>query len=187
MRASLLLIGALALAGCQSAAQKRAAETGEIEAANASPSEISGLMAAARDKHAMEPGSWQVGMELVSADLSSMPPEQRMRQEAALQQQLGSRVQCAGKDDLKPVDVDLLTKAAGECVFERFVLKGGRVEYKAQCTNGPATIGMAASGTLSSTGFDVTIDQTTGAPGQPNHTAVKLRTTGKRIGACPAG
>lgn len=187
MRASpLLLIGALALAGCQSAAQKHAAETGEIDASNASASEIKGLLDAAEAKNAKQPGSWQLGTELVSADLTAMPPELRVRQEAALRQQEGQRIVCAQAEDLKPVDLDTLGKAAGECTFERFVVKGGRIEYKAKCANGPAVIGMAASGAVTPTGYDLTVDQTTGTPGQPNYTAIRLRTIGKRVGACPA-
>ena len=43
-----------------------------------------------------------------------------------------------------------------------------------------------ASGTSGPNGFDVTLNQKTGAPGQAGYIALTLRATGKRIGACPA-
>ncbi|MBL7372357.1 hypothetical protein INQ23_23785, partial [Escherichia coli] len=49
MRA-ILLVGALVLAGCQSAAERQAAATGEFEVHNASMKEVSGLSKAAHSK-----------------------------------------------------------------------------------------------------------------------------------------
>lgn len=186
MKRASLFVAAIALAGCQSAAEKRAAETGEIEAANASMAEISSLTKAARPKVDMQPGQWDIGMQVVSADLSAFPegPE-RDAQMAAVKRQERHGVKCQTAADLKPIDIENLEKVAGTCTFPRYVQKGGKLDVEIHCAQpgGPTTV-VLANGTMSKTAFDVTIDQTSGAKGQPGYAAIRMRAQGKRLGLC---
>lgn len=184
--ACLLVTAALALAGCQSAAEKRAAETGEVEASGASMAEVSGLLKAARAKTEMQPGQWDVGMQVVSADLSAFPegPERDAQMEAIKRQERHG-VKCQTAADLKPLDIANLEKVAGTCTFPRYVQKGGKLDVEIHCAQpgGPQTV-VLATGTMSKTAFDVTIDQTSGTKGQRGYAAIRMRAQGKRLGLC---
>lgn len=186
MRGYLWIVGAaLALSGCQSAEEKRAAETGEIEAANATMAEIAELTKAARPKTNLQPGRWQTELTVVSADLRAFPEgPTRDAQLAAIQGQERTSTGCRTADELKPFDIDNIEKVAGACVFPRYVQKGGKLDVEIHCGEGAAKTVMIATGTLSPSGYDVTIDQQTGAQGAPGYLGLKLQAKGTRTGAC---
>lgn len=182
-----LLVGmaALALAGCQSAAEKRAAETGEIDVANVSADELSKVMKAARAKTELQPGIWTTQMHVVSTDLSAFKGEDRAAQEESIRRQERQNTSCRKAEELKPLDIRNLEQVAGECTVVRYLAKGGKLDADIRCTKeGAGTTTVLATGTMSKTAFDVTIAQETGKPGDPNYVAIKLRATGKRTGDC---
>ncbi len=189
MRAAVLPIAAaLVLAGCQSAAEKRAAETGEIELTNATTAEVSGVAKAARKKTEMQPGEWETTMQVVTADLSGYPAgADRDAQLAAVKRQERHATKCQTAADLKPLDIDNLEKVAGTCTFPHYVQKGGKLDVEIHCgqPGGPQTV-VLANGTMGKTGFDVVIDQKSGTQGQSGYAAIRLRATGRRIGLCQA-
>lgn len=186
MRATIALaLTAIALAGCQSAEEKRAAETGDIEATDASAADISRLMNAAQAKRAMKPGEWQQQVQIVSAEGSSGPLAADDPQMAVLKRQERSASGCRKAEELKPLDLDKLEKVAGECRFSRYSLVGGKLNVAFECTqqNGNK-LAMTATGTSTPEAFDVTLDQKSGTPGAAGYSAVKLRATGTRLGDC---
>jgi hypothetical protein len=182
MRA-ILLVGALALAGCQSAAERHAAETGEIEAQGASMKEVAGLTRAAHSKMLMQPGTWESGTDVVSADFA--PGPDREAQMDAVNKQKRHAVKCQTASDLKPLDIENLEKVAGSCTFPRFIQKGGRIDVEIQCTqaNGAKTR-LLYNGTMGKDAYDVTVDQLSGAKGEPGYAAIRMRVYGKRLGLC---
>lgn len=181
MRA-ILLAGVFALAGCQSAAERQAAATGEIEVSNASMQEVSGLTRAARTQQVMQPGNWESGTELIAADFG--PGPQHEAQMAAAAKIPRHAVKCQSASDLAPVDVSTLEKIGGSCVFPRFVQKGGRIDVQIECTKDGAKTALSYKGTMGKDGYDVAVEQNSGAPGQPGYAAVKMRVYGKRLGQC---
>ena len=175
----------LALAGCQSAAEKHAAETGEVDVANVSVGELSKVLKAARAKTELEPGIWTAQMHVVSTDLSAFKGEDRAAQEEAIRRQERKSNGCRKADELKPLDIRNLEQVAGTCSVARYVVKGGKLDANIQCTkDGAGTTTVLASGTMGKTAFDVTISQETGKPGDQGYVAIKLQATGKRTGAC---
>jgi len=187
MRIILLALATLALSACQSAEEKRAAETGEIDATNASTEEVSTLIKAAQPKAAMVPGKWTLALRVTSADLSRVPAATRGAQEQAVKGIERASTACRTKEELKPIDLSQLEKVAGSCTYPRYQSKGGKLDAVIACKKegAPDTV-LHASGTSGPNGFDVTLNQKTGAPGQAGYIALTLRATGKRIGACPA-
>lgn len=183
----LVATAALLLAGCQSAAEKKAAETGEIDATNASTEEVSKLIQAAQPKAAMTPGKWTLALRVVSTDLSGLPAATRGVQEQAIKGLERNSTACRTKDELKPIDLSQLEKVAGTCTYPRYQSKGGRLDAVIACKKegAPDTV-LHAAGTTRPNGFDVTLEQKTGAPGQTGYLALTLKATGKRVGACPA-
>lgn len=186
MRATIVLgTVALALAGCQSAEEKHAAETGEIEVANAQTDQVAKLIKAAAPKNAVKPGLWKAELRIEAVDVG---PEGDSAKQLELAKGLErNATECKTAEQLKPFDVSKLEKAAGECTFVRYVSKGGKVDAEIQCKKdgGPATT-LLINGTNSATGFDVVTEHRTGTKGQPGYSLVRMRSTGTRVGECAA-
>lgn len=186
MRAIIVLgAAALALSACQSAAEKRAAETGEIDVTEASTDQVSKLIKAAAPKTAVKPGLWKAELRIETVDTG--PDSDNARQLALAKRLERATTECKTAEQLKPFDIEKLEEAAGKCTFIRYVSKGGKVDAKIQCSkpNAPATA-ILINGTTSATGFDVAIDNQTGAAGRPGYSRVRMRSTGTRVGECPA-
>ncbi|HVJ02809.1 MAG TPA: DUF3617 family protein [Sphingomonas sp.] len=186
MRAVLALALVLpALSACQSAEEKRAAETGEIEVSDASSAEVSKLMKAAQAKRVMKPGQWRLELRVLSADTGNGPLAADDPKMVKLKGQERTTTACRGEKDLKPIDLEQLEKVAGECHFPRYSLVGGKLDAVIECKqpNG-ATMHMTARGTTAADGFDVTLDQRSGTAGKPDYLALQLRASGTRLGEC---
>ncbi len=185
MRVIILLGTALALSACQSAEEKRAADTGEIEVTDAPTDQVSRLIKAAAPKTAVTPGLWKAELRIESVDTG---PGSDNAQQLALAKRLErDATECKTAEQLKPFDIEKLENAAGKCTFIRYVAKRGKVDAKIQCTkpDAPATA-ILINGTTSASGFDVAIDNQTGAAGRPGYSRVRMRSIGTRVGECPA-
>jgi 3-methyladenine DNA glycosylase Mpg len=182
MRVSLLLtVAALALAGCQSAAEKRAAETGEIDARNASTDDVAKLIKAASAKNAVKPGMWRATLRIEAAE--SANGASQLEAAKKLERDTTS---CQTAEQLKPVDVSKLEKATGgTCVFLRYTAVGGNVDAQIECKKPGAPVSnILIHGTQSPTGFNVVTENRTGTKGQPDYGLVRIRSTGTRTGEC---
>lgn len=181
--AFLFAIAAVALAGCQSEAEKRAAATGEIDISNGTIEEASDLMEAAAEKSAAQPGQWKGELKIIDVQ---MGPGADSARELELAKSLErSATECKTAKQLKPFDIDKLEQAAGQCTIVRLVKKGVKVDAQVTCKrgDGPETA-INLTGTSSPTGFDVTTEHRTGTAGQSGYSLIKLRSTGTRVGAC---
>lgn len=184
MRAIFVLgTAALALSACQSAEEKRAAETGEIEVANAQTEQVSKLLKAAAPKTAAKPGLWKAELRVEEVDVGS--GGDNVEQLALAKKLERSATECKTAEQLKPFDIAKLEKAAGECTFVRYVVKGGTVDADIQCKkpNGLVTA-LRINGASAPDGFDVKIENRTGTAGQPGYSLVRMRSTGTRVGEC---
>lgn len=179
------LVAALAVAGCQSADEKQAAATGEVRLTNAPMADVARLTKAARAKSVMQPGQWRTELHVISADLSAFPEGPvRAGQMEALKQQERAADGCRTADDLKPLDIDNLEQVAGSCTFPRYIQAGGKLDVAIKCGEGDSRTTLTATGTLTPTGYDVTIHQQTGAQGAANHLGMVLNAKGARTGNC---
>jgi len=186
MRATIVLAAtALALAGCQSAEEKHAAETGEIDVTNAPTDQVAKLIKAAAPKTAVKPGLWKAELRIEAVDTG--PGADNARQLDLAKRLERDATECRTAEQLKPFDIAKLETAAGKCTFIRYTAKGGKVDAKIQCTkpNAPATT-ILINGTTAATGFDVTTENKTGVAGRPGYSLVRMHTTGTRVGECPA-
>ncbi|MBO9624417.1 MAG: DUF3617 family protein [Sphingomonas sp.] len=174
-----------ALSACQSAEEKRAAETGEIQVSDATSAQVSKLMKAAQAKRTMKPGEWRLELHVLSADTGSGPLAADDPKMVQLKGQERSTTACRGAKDLKAIDLEQLEKVAGECRFPRYSLVGGQLDAEIECKqpNG-AAMHITAHGTTANDRFDVTLDQRSGTAGQPGYLALQLRAQGTRLGEC---
>lgn len=181
MRA-ILLAGTLVLAGCQSAAERQAAATGEVDLTNAPMQDVAKITKAARAKQSMQPGTWESGTELVSADFAAGPSHDAQMEAAAKIPR--HAVKCQTASDLAPVDITMLEKVGGNCTFPHYVQKGGKIDVQIECEKDGARTTLLYKGTMGKDAYDVAVEQNSGQPGQPGYAAVKMRVYGKRLGLC---
>ncbi|WP_066801119.1 DUF3617 domain-containing protein [Sphingomonas soli] len=187
MRAIFLAgLAAMALGGCQSADEKLAAETGEVKLANASMQDVARLTKAARAKTLLQPGQWHTELRIDSADLAGLSEADRAKQMEAIKGQEKSATGCRTAEDLKPFDIDNLEQVAGSCTFPRYNQSGGKLDIEVHCGEGAAKSVLVATGTMSKTGYDVTIRQTTGTQGTAGYLGLVLHAKGDRTGNCVA-
>ena len=184
MRAAIVFgTAALALGGCQSADEKRAAETGEIDVAEASSDQVSKLIKAAAPKTAPKPGLWKADLKIEAVDTGSGDSAEQLALAKGLER---STTECKTAEELKPFDIEKLEKAAGTCTFTRFVSKAGKVDAMIQCKKEGAPFStIRIAGTTSSSAFDVVTENRTGVAGQPGYSLVRMRATGQHVGECP--
>jgi hypothetical protein len=188
MRAIVALgAAALSLSACQSAEEKRAAQTGEIDVANAPSAQVAKLMKAAATKNAVRPGLWRAELKLQSIDLGPDAGAQRQQITDAMKRLERSTTSCRTADNLAAFDLEALEKVAGTCVFVRYRAAGGKVQGELVCKQKdvPATR-VTLRGTTGPTAFDVVTEQQRGTAGQAGYVGVTLRATGTRIGDCAA-
>jgi hypothetical protein len=175
-----------ALAGCQSAEEKHAAETGEIEVANAKTEQVAKLIKAAAPKNAVKPGLWKAELRIEAVDVG--PGGDSAKQLELAKGLERNATECKTAEQLKPFDVSKLEQAAGACTFVRYVSKGGKVDAEIQCSKKASEPGttLLINGTNSATGFDVVTEHRTGTKGQPGYSLVRMRSIGTRVGECRA-
>lgn len=186
MRATIVLAAtALALAGCQSAEEKRAAETGEIDVTNAPSDQVAKLIKAAAPKTAVKPGLWKASLAIEAVDVG--PGGDNAKQLQIAKGLERDATECKTAEQLKPFDIAKLEKMAGACTFVRYVAKGGKVDAEIRCSKKASEAGttLLINGTNSVTGFDVVTENRTGTKGQPGYSLVRLRSVGTRLGECP--
>lgn len=187
MRAIIVLgTAGLALSACQSAEEKRAAETGEIEVTNAKTEQVAKLIKAAAPKTAVKPGLWKAELRIEAVDIGPGGDSARQLQLARSLERTAT--ECKTAEQLKPFDIAKLEQAAGACNFVRYVSKGGKVDAEIQCSKKASEPGttLLINGTNSATGFDVVTENRTGTRGQPGYSLLRMRSTGTRVGECAA-
>lgn len=184
MRATFVIAAAAALAGCQADEPKNGASLGEVRLTNATMAQVTEAVRAARAKQGMQGGEWQTDMRIVSVDLSGFPEGDREAQRTAIKAQENSVKGCRTEKDLKPIDLESIAKAAGTCTFPRYIQADGKLDVEIQCGEGATRTVMTAAGTMTSTGFDVTVDQATGTRGAPGSLGLKIQAKGTRLGEC---
>lgn len=188
-RLTLAAASVLALAACKPGPStvESARETGEIRLENASTEEVVRQNEAARGKHRIEPGQWENSYQLVSIDMPGLP-EGPLREQMMAETKRPPRVvrECRKAADDKAIDFTKLSPTQQNCRFGKYVLAGGRIDATMECQGPFGPIRMSIAGTQSGAAYDVTMTQSTTAPGQTAQSKMTMRMTGKRVGDCKA-
>jgi hypothetical protein len=132
----------------------------------------------------LQPGEWEMKMEVVSVAAEGLPPgtADRLKNSA-------SRIDrtCMTPEEAKAPKVDLFAgnKASG-CRSEGFKWDGGRIEGKTICPRqgGTGETTMTVAGTYGPQEMDMTMKSQTDLMGKP--ITMEMRVSGKRIGECGA-
>jgi hypothetical protein len=164
----------LALASCGSG-EKAGNQAGEADA---------GASASSGGKIEIEPGEWETTVETVKVDAPNMPPEAAAMMKGMMGEKKTSR-QCITPEEAK-ADADFFTEEKdSNCTKEGFSVGDGRIRGTISCTGGDSKSTISMDGRYSGTSYDMTSKIST--EGQGQSMTIEARTSGRRIGDCPAG
>ena len=173
-----ILVGAgllLALAGCGGSDTKAEGEPGDVSATGAGAAPGG---AAAR----IQPGEWEMTVETVNIEAPNMPPEAAAMMKKTMGEKQTSR-QCITPEEAAGAFVTQDQQT--DCTREGFSLAGGRIQGTVTCTGEDGKVTVTLNGRHSGTSYDM--NSKVQSENQAGSMTIETRTTGRRIGECPAG
>lgn len=175
MRRLAIAVSCLALAACDSGPK--------VSIENATPEEVAAEMKKSGVAEELrKPGQWQTTMAIASIDAPGMPPEavDQMRQMMGNGQ---TTERCVTEEELKEVE-SFIGQNNANCRFEHYRVSGGKIDGKANCSQGAVNQQMTMNGSFTSDSSDMTIrSETKGGPPGQNMT-VTMNIKSKRLGEC---
>ncbi|WP_158266532.1 DUF3617 domain-containing protein [Allosphingosinicella deserti] len=180
VRIALAALGALTLGGCGGNGD------GGNQQASASVDGEGGVGGAggATAKTQIRPGQWEMRTEVKAITGPGVPAGAA----DAAKAQNTTVTTCISEEQAKNSDATTFTgKQNPNCTAEGFEANGGRISGTMTCKgeNGQPGVWMAMNGTFAAERYDLDMKMKVGGPAQGM--TVETRTSGRRIGECPAG
>lgn len=179
MRLSITAIAALLLVSCGSQDPAGDGSAAGNEAAAASGGGDGGGSGAAAS---FEPGQWETTTEVTRLNMAGMPAgvTPPMPPPTTISY-------CMTPDKARRPDANFLTGSSegSGCSYTDFTMSGGRIQGTVQCNQQGTSMRTAMSGQFTATGYEMTQQVQVTAGGIT--TDMESRTTGRRVGDCPAG
>ena len=177
---------ALTVAACGGESTRdSAAATGEVEMRNASVVDVAEQARAASAATRFQPGQWRSTVEVVDVQVPGMPEgmAEQMRQQMMSRSSVTS---CMTEEQSANPSESLFGGQRGQCRFDRFSMKAGRVDAVMTCAGDGRAIEAARitmTGTFDATHFETesAIESTGGERGRMS---MRSRVKGERIGDC---
>ena len=167
--------GAMLLSGCSGGGDADANSDGEITAKEvAKQAKAEGITP--------EPGLYRTTMTMTGIDIPGMPPEMADHGAGATT----TSENCLTKEDVaKGLEEMMKQGQNGECSYESFNLKGGKIDAVMLCKTpeGDARMSMKGTATPTSTDFTATMVMDLGEQGEGT---MEFAAKQERIGDCPA-
>jgi hypothetical protein len=166
--------GALALAACSPAAE----EEGRNMTADEVAAELAGVQ--------IRPGEWESNAEVVEVSAPGMPPQY-------VEQMKGARPaarHCITPEQAQRPDANFLAaQQRSDCTYRDFSMRGGRMRGTMVCSGGEegGQMEMAMEGQYGPESYDMTMQMAGQGMGEGQQFTMRIRTTGRRLGDCPAG
>lgn len=163
---------------------EQAADSGEVELANASPSEIA-KQAKASGAMRLNPGEWETTVEVVDIEVPGMPKGGPHSQALGMMREAKTTVtNCVTQEEAENPESGVFTGSNGQCRYERFSMASGRIEGTLNCLgqDGGGTMRMTTAGTFSDTAF--ALDNAMETRLGESVMKMKAKVSGKRIGDC---
>ena len=174
MRKSMCAAAALLLAACGSQDEGGKSEAGEAGKAAAGEAAGSGGVS-------FEPGLWETTVQVVSMNMPNMPAGM-----SAPMPPPTTTTYCMTPEQAARPSADMLTGsgASGGCTYENFSMTNGRLQGAVQCSQEGASMRSTMDGRFSANDYEIDTQVQTDTGGVT--TRMEARTTGRRIGDCPA-
>lgn len=177
LRSCIVAASVVALAGCGKSDETKAGN----EAAPSAP-----VATGSASAPSIQPGQWEVATEALKVDAPNMPKEAA----GMLRSSLNKTTKiCITAADLKQSGGNLFTGKKNEnCSRQEFGFEGGRVRGQMSCGSGgqaPGQMELEVDGSYTATTYSTTTKMQMSGGGMAMN--VESRSTGRRIGDCPAG
>jgi hypothetical protein len=176
MTRSILLIGlALPLASCGPGAT--------VSEENASVEEVAEkVREASSDRGLIRPGNWVSSVTIDEVTIPGMPREAAEQMRGMLTRTRTAET-CLTPEDAKQPDATFFA-ASEQCRYDRFEMRGGKIDAVMRCQQQGATQVMEMTGTYSPTSYRMDmISRTQGGPGGEAMT-IQMRVEAERTGEC---
>ncbi len=170
---SMLVLGALALAGCNS-------KDDTIVAEDASVAEVAEQVA--KVAVAPKPGRWEASMKFSNFEMTGVPPQvqEMMKQQQGTEQKW---LYCLTPEDIEANNGEFFKPEGNEgCKYNTFKMGGGKIEADMTCTQAGPAQNMKMSGTYSSEAYDMQMVIEGGTQG--SKVSMTSAVSGKRVGEC---
>ena len=170
-------LAALALAACGG---------DDVSVTNASPEEVAKKVDEAGGAR-FNPGEWETTVETVSVDIPGLAPQmkEQMIQLMLNKKQVGRN--CVAPEQAKSPPAEVLANSQGRCTYEKFTMAGGKIDGTLLCDAEGGKMTMRMTGSFTRDSFEIENDMETTMPGGAQVMKIKAKTSGKRLGDCPAG
>ena len=178
----------LALAACGKGSEQGTASDAAAPADNQSAEEVASEM----KKIALRPGLWETTQQVVDVQLDGAPQGMPAGMLDAMKGRTTTVKTCITPEQAAKPSADFLTaQKDNKCTYSGFEMSGGTMKGQVTCPGaegGTAHVTMAGNYTPDSYAMNMEMQSEgmggANMPGMMMH--MKMRTTGKRLGECPA-
>jgi hypothetical protein len=150
---------------------------------NASVEEVADkVREASRDQGLIRPGKWVSSVTIEEVSIPGMPREAAEQMKGMLTQ-TRTADSCLTPEDAKQPNATFFA-ASDQCRYDRFEMRGGKIDAVMRCQQEGATQVMEMTGTYSPTSYKMRMNSTTeGGPGGEAMT-IQMRVEAERTGEC---
>lgn len=174
----------LALSACGKSDDGAGAGSGAKQSAEQVASEMK--------KVSLQPGEWETTVEIVDVQMEGAPKGMPAGAMDAMKGRKTVTKNCVTPEQAANPNADFLTaQKDSKCTYSGFEMSGGMIKGAVSCPGGEGgTAEVAMKGIYTPTSYTMTMEMDSAgmggasAPGMKMH--MKMKSSGKRIGECPA-
>ena len=158
----------------------------DVKLDNAKPSEVAAKMReAVGDGDFVRPGKWVTSITIDEINIPGMPPEfaAKMKQQKVAARDVES---CLTPEQAKQPKGGMFAGIDKSCRYERFEMKGGKIEAAMRCTQNQTVQTMTMTGTYTPERYDMNLSSDVGGTGPQAGTTMKMKVAARRVGECDA-
>ena len=137
----------------------------------------------------LEPGEWENTVEIVDVKVDGLPEGVSSGVMDSMKGKVTTSKSCITKDEAdNPGAQFFAAQEKTNCEVKKFDMSGGAVSSEMSCSNmggAPGNMTMAMDGQYGPSSYDMTMKMNGGASGMKMD--ISAKSSGKRIGDCPAG
>ena len=137
----------------------------------------------------LEPGEWENTVEIVDVKIDGLPDGVPAGVMDSMKGKVTTSKSCITKEEAEnPGAQFFAAQEKTNCEVKKFDMSGGAVSSEMSCSNmggAPGSMTMAMDGQYGPSSYDMTMNMNGGASGMKMN--ISAKSSGKRIGNCPAG
>ena len=137
----------------------------------------------------LEPGEWENTVEIVDVKVEGLPEGVPATAMDGMKGKVTTSKSCITEQQAENPGAEFFAaQKETNCDVKKFDMSGGAVSSEMSCTNmggAPGNMTMAMDGQYGPSSYDMTMNMKGGASGMKMN--ISAKSSGKRIGDCPAG